>query len=173
MLAAADLPREAVQRVLQKYQIRTTSSTDFLDTFTPSEDLTEGLDESTAETVQVALRLGELVGPDPALHRKLHERRREGTWQKPEDLSRMSFDDWCDLIEEVTDPSELTEDEGLDGEQTLIEERAEMIIEALEEEYPSEFIRNHLRETEALGEGAKQLLGRARDQYLQSGESVQ
>jgi hypothetical protein len=166
VLAAADIPPATIERVLGRYQQRTGTTAEFWEDFAPADEAAEGVDEAMAREVRLAVRVGELVGADPPLLRRLHERRREGGWSEPPDLSRYDFDDWCDLVGEVTPPPET---EGLDeaeaaAEEELqewVEERASAILDALEGEFPGAFIRLRLAESDEMSEAGRRLLARA------------
>ena len=169
ILAAADIPPETMKHVLRQYQTRSPDVTDFWESWSTNTDAEEIGDEAVRE-IDVALRLGEVLGPDPDLLRRMHELRREGRWQTPKDLSNFSFDDWCELIEEL-DAGPSTADEEADPEwteseaefQERVESRAEVILDRLEEEYPSAFIRRQIVESNQLSSGARTVLERASD----------
>ncbi len=172
VLAAADLPTEAIEHVLQRYQGRTGPAAEFWESFASGDETAESLGDEATREVQVAVRLGEVLGVDPPLLRRMHEKRRAGEWQEPRELSGYSFDDWCDLVEEV-DPG--PDGEGLDEAEAAaedeehnewVETRAEAILDTLEEAFPGEFIRRRLAESEALGAPARRLLERAGDHDL-------
>ena len=168
VLAAADLPSETIANVLRSYRARPATAEEFWESFAAGGETAEGVDEETAREVEVAVRLGEVLGVDPPLLRRMHVLRREGGWQDPKDLSRYSFDDWCDVVEEVEPAPDM---EGLDAEEAAaedeeynewIEERADAILDTLENAFPSEFIRRRLAESEDVGAPARRLLERAR-----------
>ncbi len=172
VLAAADLPPETIASVLRRYQARAGTAAEFWESFATGSETAEGVDDETAPEVEVAVRLGEVLGPDPPLLRRMHELRREGSWQAPKDLSRYSFDDWCDLLEGVEPGPEV---EGLDEDEAAaedveyeewIETRADTILDVLEATFPSEFIRRRLADSEQLGAPARKLLERAADHDL-------
>ena len=167
VLAAADLPPATIAGVLARYQQRTGTTVEFWEGFTESGATAEGLDEGTAREVAAAVRLGELIGPDPPLLRRMHERRREGGWSEAPDLARYDFDDWCDFVDEVAPPPET---EGLDEaavaaeeeqHQDWVEERAGAILDTLEEAFPGAFIRRRLAGSEEMSAAGRRLLARA------------
>ena len=81
VLAAADLPTEVVRGVLQRYQSRTGEDEAFWESFSQSPEA-ETIGEDALQQVEAALELGEVLGPDPDLLRRVHELRREGRWQR-------------------------------------------------------------------------------------------
>ncbi len=170
ILEAADIPPRTIAHVLRTYQARSGEASEFWESLGETIEA-EGVDDGVAREIEVAVQLGEVLGPDPALLRRMHEIRHEGRWQAPKDLARFSFDDWCDLIEELEtaeQPAESVEGEDATIEteeevQDRIEARAEAILDTLEETFPNEFIHERLAEAEELSPGARQLLGRTRD----------
>jgi hypothetical protein len=165
ILAAADIPPDTIARVLRQYQTRSPEVTEFWDSWIESHDAEE-VGEETAREIEVAIGLGDVLGPDPDLLRRMHELRREGRWQTPRDLSNFTFDDWCELLEELYAEPPATDDDPSESEaeaefQGRIEARAEVILDSLEEEFPSEFIRQQIFESNQLSSGARTVLERA------------
>src|SRR5436305_14883488 len=101
VLATADLPPDTIAHVLRKYQARAGSASDFWASFTAGSNAAEGVGDDVAREMESTVRLSTVVGPDPPLLRRMHELRREGRWENPEDLAGFSFDDWCDVLEDV------------------------------------------------------------------------
>jgi hypothetical protein len=173
VLAAADLPSEAIEQVLGRYQTRRGSASEFWESFTASGEMAEGLGDDTAREIRTAVRLSEVVGPEPALLRRMHELRREKRWRAAEDLADFSFDEWCELLEGLEsrdaenagDEDAETEDEA----QERIEARAEAIVDTLEESFPSPFIHRTLSASEDLSTGARALLAKAPDHDFHNG----
>ena len=99
ILSAADIPAETIKRVLRQYQTRSADVTEFWDSWSTTSEAEDLGDD--AREVEVAIELGEVLGPDPDLLRRVHGLRREGRWQSPKDLSGFTFDDWCELIEDL------------------------------------------------------------------------
>ncbi len=159
ILASADLPTETMRHVLRRYQRRSGGVAELWESLAHGDAEHEALDPSVGNELRLAVELGGLVGPDAPLLRRLHALRREGKWAELEDLASFDFDDWCELVALDDDPS-THDDEGLEDDED-VEERAEAILERLEEAFPSVFIRRELVETEALGTGARSLLERA------------
>jgi hypothetical protein len=166
VLSAADIPTETIKQVLRQYQSRAPEVTEFWDTWSETSEA-EDLGDGTAGEVKVAIRLGEVLGPDPDLLRRMHELRREGRWQSPKDLSGLTFDDWCELLEDLQanqatfEESDPEWSESEEEAQERIQARAEAILDTLEEEFPSEFIRRQLAESSGLSEGARKVIERA------------
>ncbi|MDX2019474.1 MAG: neuraminidase-like domain-containing protein [Deltaproteobacteria bacterium] len=168
MLEAADLPEETIKHVLGfAGGIEPESPT-----VNGTQRFTEGLDEDVAERATVALELGNIVGPDPALLRALHLRRQEGTWRSPKDLAQLDFDDWCELLESIQE-ADVGEDESLEEDSEdlwddvatplAVEDRAQLILEAFEDAYPSEFIHRELGLDEAIPPATRGFLQRMRN----------
>ena len=166
VLAAADIPRESMARVLRQYQDRDVGGWPPWEVSRASEQPAEAAGEAFDPEVVIAVRLGELVGADPALLRRLHERRREGQWQALDDLSGLSFDDWCELVEDAaaSEPEDAERDGDAEAEAEhaeAVEARAEAILDTLEEAFPSPFIRRRLEDSEDIGAPARQVIARA------------
>ncbi|MFA5908776.1 MAG: neuraminidase-like domain-containing protein [Vicinamibacterales bacterium] len=166
ILAAADIPRESIAQVLRRYQDRSVGGWPPWEISGPPDESAEAAGEALDPDVEIAVRLSELVGADPALLRRLHERRRDGQWQALDDLSALSFDDWCELVED-TAPFESDANDGeTDAEAEAeygeaVEDRAEAILDTLEEAFPSPFIRKRLADSEDIGAPARQVIARA------------
>lgn len=165
VLAAADIPRETIARIVEQYQARTGTIAEFWESFFERDGDSEAAGETSE--IELAVRLGSLVGEDRPLLTRLHGIRREGRWQKPEDLANFSFDDWCELLEEIEqeeDTGEAAGDEDVEAAaeeaREWIEERADEILDALEEAMPDPYIRRSLQESEAIGPAARTLLER-------------
>ena len=170
VLTAADVPRDVAAAVLRRYQSRIGDGKPFWESFGESPDA-EALDEDTRQQVQLALEVGDVLGPDPSLLRTVHALRREGRWRTPDDLASLTFDDWCEVVAEA-DAEQASEDTPGEGAESgeaesdesfseMVEARAEAILETLEETYPTAFIRRHPAVAERLSAGARQLLERA------------
>ncbi|HEX4568505.1 MAG TPA: neuraminidase-like domain-containing protein, partial [Vicinamibacterales bacterium] len=159
VLAAASIPHETIESTLRSYRARAGSVAEFWESFGAAESGAEAAGESDGSEVQTAVRTAALVGVDPPLLERLHAMRREGRWRAPDDLSDLTFDDWCELIEQ--EPGEEGEAEDEDA-QELIEARAEAILDRLEDAYPSRFIFNELSEAEEIGPAAHKVLKRTR-----------
>ena len=166
ILSAADIPAETIKRVLRQYQTRSPKVTEFWESWSTTSEAEDLGDD--AREVEVAIELGEVLGPDPDLLRRVHGLRREGRWQSPKDLSGFTFDDWCELIEDLEgdqvfaggDPESSESEEEA---QERIEARAGAILDTLEEAFPSEFIRREFAESGGLSEGARTVIARASD----------
>jgi hypothetical protein len=185
ILAAADLPPETIHRVVSRYHDRPAGVGDFWRAMTEEadgagdgapDDARDGkLDDAMSADVARAAELGALFGPDPTLLRELHRLRREGQWDEPEDLTRLDFDDWCDLLEGLpgaqgaAGPSDEAAAAGDDGDGASIERRAGEILDALEEIFPSAYIHQHLLRSDDLGAPARHVLERAPDHDFLSG----
>ena len=104
----------------------------------------ESVDDDTARDIQVGRPARRGARPGSGAAAPVHALRREGRWQAPEDLSRFSFDDWCDLLEDARDVGAVagTLDRDAaptaaeDDTQERIEARAEAILDTLEETLP-------------------------------------
>jgi hypothetical protein len=171
VLAAADLPAGTIAHVPRSYQARESGAAEFWESLTEAGELTEALGDETAREVETAVRLGAVLGPEPALLRRMHQLRREGRWQVPEDLSRFTFDEWCELLEELKssqeeevlpDDHEAEDAQAEEESQGRIEAHAEAILDTLEEVFPRQCIHHRLVESEELSADARGLLARAR-----------
>ena len=193
ILGAADVSPETMRRIFERMHAHEGGIGNLGEVYSEdgeSEALSEGLDESEAREVDVALELGDLIGPDPTLLRHLHGRRRQGEWQSPRELSRLGLDDWCTVLEEAGfdaedidvaeadfegAETEADADARQDGESAdeeleasrhrlaRLELRAEEILEAFEDTYPSEFIRRSLASEVESSPATRRLLERASD----------
>jgi hypothetical protein len=176
VLSAAGLPAETVRRVLRSHQAWTGPPAELWDSLTEGDDTTEGIDEGAGREAKLAVDLADLLGPDPALLRRVYQMRADGRWRSPQDLASLGVDDWRLLLEQLTmaratsggeaDPE--TAEEAAEA-QEAIQAHAEAIVESLEEAFPSAFIRRRLIDSEDLGEPARRLLARAHDHDLVSG----
>ena len=171
VLAAAGIPADTIAQILRRYQSRPGTTADFWDGFVEGE--AEAIAGPHAADVDRAIQLSGIVGIDPPLLQRLHDMRREGRWQNLDDLTDLSFDEWFDLVEQAEGVEGAEEGEGLeadegfdeDEEEAWIEERVELIQEALEDAYPSRCIRTELRASETIGPAARVLLGRVPATY--------
>ncbi|MDP2319664.1 MAG: neuraminidase-like domain-containing protein, partial [Acidobacteriota bacterium] len=168
VMSAADIPPESIATVLRQYQNRDVGGWPPWAGSGEAEAPAESSSEAIDPDVVVALRLGELVGADPALLRRLHDRRRDGQWQALEDLAGLSFDDWCELVEDAAESESAPEDAEREGDPEAeaehaeaVEARAEAILDTLEEAFPSPFIRRRLEASEDIGAPARQVMARA------------
>lgn len=155
VLAAADLPEETIHDVLHAWQHREADD-EFWESFGEGDGEGEAEDPRAPE-VRVAVELAGIVGVDPPLLGRLHALRRDGRWRDPEDLADLGFEDWCALVEET---SAGEGEEAPDAE--AVEARAGEILSAMEEAFPSPFIRKAVIEGEEVGPAARQVLARAR-----------
>ncbi|MEP6918856.1 MAG: hypothetical protein ABJC89_24665, partial [Acidobacteriota bacterium] len=164
-----DLPPDAIAQVLRRYQRRTGSASDFWASFTDTTGSEEGFGGDVAREMELAVQLSTLVGPDPPLLEHMQALRREQRWQKAEDLAGFTFDDWCELLEDVQLQDGADESDGEEAEadaeadddaQHRVEARAEAILDTLEEAFPSEFIRRRLNDSDELSPAAHRLLSR-------------
>ncbi len=170
VLAAADLPDETIDAALRMYQKRPAGATEFWESLGEDAESTGGLDAADAREVREAIKVSEMIGPDIPVLERTYAWRRDGRWQKAEDLCRIGFDDWCELLEEVESAEGGTENGGApeDAEsdedaRDRIEERAEAIVDTLEENFPNRFLHDRFVESEDLSEAARGLLERAPD----------
>src|SRR5262249_49124032 len=92
ILAAADIPPDAIARVLRRYHAPRGTAADFWDAFPTAEGASEDLGGTDANDVAMAVRLSVLVGADPPLLRRLYAMRRDGRWTTPPDLAALDFD---------------------------------------------------------------------------------
>jgi hypothetical protein len=178
VLATANAPPDAIRNVLRSYQQRSESPSEFWESFAETNESAEGVGDDAAHEMELAVRLSTVVGPDPPVLRHMQELRREGRWQTLDDLAGFSFDDWCELLEDVEvqedaesedtedaeaqDLADQSEDAEEDDEAARrIEARAESILDTLEELYPSEFIRRRFADSEDVSPAARALLARA------------
>jgi receptor-binding and translocation channel-forming TcA subunit of Tc toxin/ABC toxin-like protein/neuraminidase-like protein/PA14 domain-containing protein len=170
ILAAADLPQDTITRVLRQYQSRSGDVSTFWDAWGENGEA-EALGEDNVREIGIAIRLGEVLGPDQDLLRRMHELRREGRWTEPKDLSAFTFDDWCELLEDLEGSYAGAEGTGESDEDAheQIEARAETILDTLEEKFPNEFIRRRLIGSDELSPGAQRVLERASDHNLLEG----
>lgn len=100
-LAYADLTVDVKRHVLKRYQSRSGTAGEFWESLGQQDDVNEDLEEGVRRELEMAVELVSLVGPDPELLGRLRAQRQEGRWNSIEDLARLDFDDWCDLIEEA------------------------------------------------------------------------
>ena len=171
VLAAAGIPPSTIGDVLRRYQARAEGASDFWDSFGERSEAAEALPDGTASDVLQAVRVAEVLGPDPPLLRRVHELRREGRWQTADDLTRLSFDDWCDLLEDVEWEQSEADAEDLEGEaaesdddrRDRIEARAQAIVDTLEETFPNRCISDRLVDSESVSPAARGLIERARN----------
>src|SRR5262245_30497233 len=168
VLTTANLPRDTLAGILRTYQTRTGSPSDFWASFTESAGAAEGVGDDVAREMEVAVRLSTIVGPDAPVLQRMQSLRQAGRWHQPEDLARITFDEWCELLEDVEAQEGPAEDEGDDAEsdeeaQRRIEARAEAILDTLEDIYPSRFIQQRLAESDDVSLAARSLLGRVPD----------
>ena len=103
-LAAADLPREVIRQVLERYQARSGGVADFWQSLHGGEGEHEAVTDETRSALELAVNLGGLIGAEPALIRRMLALRKEGHWQVLEDLAKFEFDDWCELLESLDAP---------------------------------------------------------------------
>ncbi|HEX8109972.1 MAG TPA: hypothetical protein VF516_19710, partial [Kofleriaceae bacterium] len=143
VLSAAGLPGETVRRVLRSHQSWTGPAAEFWDSLTEGDSTAEGLDEDAGRETRLAVELADLLGPDPALLRRVYELRADGRWQAPQDLASLGVDDWRQLLESTAvragGAGEADEEDA--EAQDEIHARAEGIVESLEKAFPSAFIR--------------------------------
>jgi hypothetical protein len=166
ILAAAGLPPERIRPVLDRYHARDGGGVEFWDDLVSSGPAAaEGLDEQTIAEMDLAVRAGGLLGPNPALLRRVHQMRREGRWHKLEDLTELEAQDWEALIEE-SGAGGTAEGESADEAAERIGSQARQIVEALEDAFPSAYIRRTLARGQEIGSGAQLLLSRAHDHNL-------
>jgi hypothetical protein len=158
VIASLDLPSEQLREVLAAYQSRSLADAS-AELWGESES---GLEEAVVAEVAACLELTEVVGDDPQLIRRLHQARREGSWETIEDLTELEFEDWCELVEDCY--REALEAEGENFEEadaSQVQTRAGAILDQFEESFPSPYVRRALLKSEAIGGGAQQLLTRA------------
>jgi hypothetical protein len=166
ILASAGLSREQIRPVLDRYRARPGSSVEFWDDLVAGGGQpAEGLDEQTLAEMDLAVRAGGLLGPDPALLRRVHQLRRQGRWQKLEDLTELDAEQWAALIREG-EAGGAADGESTEDDAERITLRARQIVEALEDAFPSACIRRTLARGQDLGSGARLLLSRAHDHDL-------
>ena len=168
VLAAAAIPPATISDTLRAYQARTAGASEFWETYGQTSDSGEALsDQSGSEVLEVrqAVRVAEVLGPDPPLLRRVHELRREGRWQTPDDLTRLGFDDWCELLEDLEweDVEASDEAESDEDRSDRIEARAEAILDTLEETFPSRYISDRLGSSDAVSPAARGLIERVKD----------
>lgn len=101
ILACADVPREALGRVLERYQARDADVADFWESLRDESAAHEVFDEGLLSELETAVGLAGVVGADPPLVRRVLDLRKEGRWQELEDLADLEFDDWCELLESL------------------------------------------------------------------------
>ena len=165
VLAAADIPPAMISDTLRAYQARTTSPSEFWDTYGQTSESDEARADASGSDVLQAVRVAEVLGPDPPLLRRVHELRREGRWQTPDDLSRLGFDDWCELLEELegAEVEGSAEAESDEDRSDRIEARAEAILDTLEETFPNRYISDRLSGSDAVSPAARGLIERVKD----------
>jgi hypothetical protein len=177
VLAAAGIPSPTIAEVLRNYQKRTEGAAEFWESFAERSEAAEALPNGDATDVRQAVRVAEVVGPDPALLRRVHDLKREGRWDTADDLAGLSFDDWCDLLENVEWDEREADAEDLDGEDAesedvrrdRIEARAGAILDTLEETFPNRFIADRLANVEDISPAARGLIKRAKNHDFLSG----
>ena len=168
VIAAADLAPEALRPVLQKYRARSGSLIEFWESFTQNGGTAEDVDDDLVREVELAVQLGSILGNDPALLKRVHELRRDGRWTAAPDLAGLTFDDWCDLVQEL-EPGGEESAEDIEEAQERIESRAEDILDSLEEAFPNAFIERELRAGEAISGPALALVARTRGHNFRDG----
>src|SRR6185436_19866300 len=101
-------------------------------------------------------------GPDGPLLRQLHALRREGRWRSTEDLAAFDFNEWCELIESVNPVGDGgdNEDEAGGDDVDRTQARAEAIVAAIEEAFPSACIRRELVATQEVSASAQRIFER-------------
>ena len=104
ILASADVPREVLRKVLERYQTRPGGVPEFWESLLEGNGEQEAVSEDVRSELETAVGLGGLLGADPALIRRMIELRREGRWRELEDLADFEFDDWCELLESLDAP---------------------------------------------------------------------
>jgi hypothetical protein len=176
VLAAAGIPAPTIAAVLRQYHTRTTDASEFWASFAEGSEVAETMPGGGAHDVLEAVRVADIVGPDPPLLRRVHDLKREGRWHTPDDLTRLGFDEWCDLLETVESEQRETaaEDVEDDGESDderseRIAARAEAILDTLEETFPNRLIADRLVESEDVSPAARGLIKRAKHHDFLSG----
>ena len=66
ILGAADIPREAIEHTLRRYQKRGDGAADFWSSFGEADGAAEAIGNDTSRDIRTAVQLSGLVGPDPA-----------------------------------------------------------------------------------------------------------
>ena len=152
------------------YQKRPAGASEFWESLGEDAESTGGLDPAAAREVREAIKVSDMLGPDIPVLERTYAWRREGRWQKAEDLCRIGFDDWCELLEDVEAADAGAEDGGApedaeseEDQRDRIDARAEAIIDTLEENFPNRFLHDRFVESEDLSEAARGLLERAPD----------
>ena len=80
VLAAAGIPPPTIAEVLCRYQKRTEGASEFWESLAERAEAAEAMPNGAASDVMRAVRVAEVVGPDPALLGRVHDLRREGRW---------------------------------------------------------------------------------------------
>src|SRR4029077_2443000 len=107
-------------------------------------------------------------GHDPALLKRVHELRREGRWTAAPDLAGFTFDDWCDLLQELEPGGEESAEE-IEEAQERIESRAEDVLDSLEDAFPNAFIEHELMAGEEISGTPRAFLARAKGHNFRDG----
>ncbi|MDJ0721344.1 MAG: hypothetical protein QNJ04_06930, partial [Desulfobacterales bacterium] len=104
IMASADLPRDTVRAILQRYQARTAGVQEFWESLVGGDAAHEAVDEDVRSELELAVDIGGLLGAESALVREMLALRRQGRWQTLKDLAAFDFDEWCEILESLEPP---------------------------------------------------------------------